>query len=328
MYTETAYGTHYRVFDSVEDLIESSAAASVDRQPLHIFHLEKFVGRDFSTWEEVYTAARAAWPEGVETIRRMADEMADADLPRPANRRRRPRFEEQDGDEVDHDRLRTGQSFWRTTSRSACRAPQTVVIVIDVNAKAKIKHRDILWRGAAAIAMTELLEAADFRVELWIVHRAFKAYADGSSHCHAVCLKRAADPLDVATFASAVSGWFYRSLMFRAKAIGGRQLAGQLGTPLPPSFGDLARLFPGREPILISGAYDYHAAVALARQAMTRLVSPPPPPQPEPEPVAVPQPVPAEKPRELTPAEIAQQQKEIEEARKRWELWLKQNAEQ
>lgn len=316
MIEQLAHNTWFRIFDSVEDVIAEVKRVPARRKGnINPFGRERWIGRDFGKWSDVFTAARSPWPEGVEVVERMVADLDDAQLPKPTSRRRRTRFDEGNGDEVDYDRLRVGQPFWRTTRRQSTRGPQTVTIVVDVNANMKIPHRDILWRGAAAIAMTRILEAADFRVELWIIHKARNCYRvqpwQGDSHVTAVCLKRAGDPLDVATFTAAVSGWFYRSLLFGAKAVGKYKPVKTLGSPSAPWPRDLAHLFPGREPIVISGTYSYHGAVYVARAALERLAGVEPP-----KPVEPPAPVtPAEPPKPLTPQQLAELKARI----KQWE---------
>ena len=234
MHYEQHYQTHVRTFDSVEDLISSCQAVRESAtKNVNPFNRLDWVGRSFYSWPEVYSAARSPWDAGRQVVERMVGQLESTDLPKPKSRKRKTRFAEDDGSELDYDRLRSGQEFWRRCERQNTNGPQTVTIVIDLNANCGVDHEDILWRGAAAIAMTHVLEQADFRVELWVIHCANKAYQDKTGHCNAVCLKRAGDPLDIATFSAAVSGWFYRSLMFRAKCLNGAPRK-TLGAPRPP----------------------------------------------------------------------------------------------
>lgn len=331
MYEVFDYETHYRRFDSIEELLADVRAADLDQGPgVRALKRKEFVGRYFNTWSDVYSAAMSAWPEGMDTVQRMVRELEDdSSVPKPVSRRRRPRFSEDDGDELDYDRLRSGQPFWRTSRRQSTRGPQTVTIVVDVNARSAIEHSNILWRGAAAIAMTHVLEQAGFRVELWTAHRTEHAYTDGSNHMHVVCLKRAGDPLDAGTLVSAVSGWFLRSVMFRAKCIGDKRVVSGLGQPLVPTKFSLSPLLPGCEPIVIAGAFSYEGALSIAREAIKKLTTPPPPPPPpEPVPAASSEKgndtpandTPAEKPKPLT----AKERKALERA---WRQWRKANRE-
>ena len=152
--------------------------------------------------------------------------------------------------------------------------------------------------------MTEILEEAGYRVELWTVHKATKVWTSGGSHVNAVCLKRAQDPLDVATFSAAVSGWFYRTLMFRMKSREDRNCRASCGHPEAPWSGELEQIIPASEFILISGAYSRAAALRLAREALRTIATPPQ--VVEVEPLYDPDETPAEKPAEVAkPAEPA-----------------------
>ena len=329
---EQNYETHVQIFDSVEDLIDGCGQAT-SRNLEHVesfsFHNEDRVGRCFESWGEVDAAARAPWDEGRAIVESMEAKLEDVGLPKPKSRKRKTRFAEDDGSELDYARLRSGQEFWRRCERQNTAGPQTVTIVIDLNAHAGIGHEDILWRGAAAIAMTKILEQADFRVELWTIHCADKCYSDGTGHCNAVCLKRPGDPLDIATFAAAVSGWFYRSLMFRAKAIP-RKVARGAGKPRPPRYSETQLVTNDPKAIVISGVYSEYGAVYLARAVLKRLagIEDPPPPPPETEPVVTdeptPEPVNAEPPKPKTPAEIRAEQAAQKKADREWKRWLKQ----
>jgi len=177
--------------------------------------------------------------------------------------------------------------------------------------------------------MTKILEEADFRVELWTVHCADKVYSDGSGHCNAVCLKRPGDPLDIATFSAAVSGWFYRSLMFRAKAIP-RKPGEDLGSPRAPRHSETQLVTNDPHAIVISGVYDEYGAVYLAREVLKRLagIEDPPPPPVDTEPVVsdepTPEPVNVEPPKPKTKAEIRAERAALRKADREWKRWLKQ----
>ena len=330
MHYEQHYQTHVRTFDSVEDLISSCQAVRESAtKNVNPFNRLDWVGRSFYSWPEVYSAARSPWDTGRQVVERMVGQLESTDLPKPKSRKRKTRFAEDDGSELDYDRLRSGQEFWRRCERQNTAGPQTVTIVIDLNAHAGIDHEDILWRGAAAIAMTKILEQADFRVELWTIHCADKCYSDGTGHCNAVCLKRAGDPLDLATFSAAVSGWFYRSLMFRAKAIPRKVVRGA-GKPRAPRYSETQLVTNDPNAIVISGVYDEFGAVYLARAVLKRLagIEDPPPPPVDTEPVVTdeptPEPVNAEPPKPKTPAEIRAEQAAQRKADREWKRWLAQ----
>lgn len=276
--------TTYHIFDSVEELIE--AVQSVDEQRCEQYQpspdRESFIGRDLAGWEAAYQAAREPWAEGLDVLDRMLRDLDEATLPKPTSRRRRTRFAEDDGDELDYDRLRSGRAFWRTSRRQNTRGPATITILVDVGANCSTNHLDILWRGAAAVAMTEKLEAAGYRVELWLVDRSVGVWRKSSNNrfdrdgVTAVCLKRPGDPLDTSTLISAVSGWFYRSVMFRAFCLGCPgtfEVKPSLGRAFPPTEQDLDQITPDRKRVLIAKAFTYQAAVNQVREKLNQLTA-------------------------------------------------------
>ncbi len=279
MQSFTEKKTDYFLFDSVDDLVTSLPAIANPRLDDLETDRPHFIGRSFRDWEAVYQAAGDRWADGLEILDRMLGDLADADLPTPVSRRRRPRFDEADGDELDYDRLRSGQPFWRATRRQNTRGPATITVVIDTAANCGVDHRDILWRGAAAIALTQRLEDAGYRVELWAVDVTAKAQATHTERgfdrtmINAVQLKGPGDPIDPSTLINAVSGWFYRTAIFRAICRGERQVSRTLGHARTPTSAELDRITPDPDRVLIHGAWNYADAVAAARDALAKLAA-------------------------------------------------------
>ena len=147
--------TVYRLYDSVQEQVDFADSVPASRYERHDqCRRRSFIGRVFSGWDEVKRATRQAWPEGLEVLERMVRDLDDTPLDRPQCRRRRTRFAEDDGHELDYDRLRSGQPYWRTSRRENTRGPSTITVLVDVGANSHVDRREILWRGAAAIALT------------------------------------------------------------------------------------------------------------------------------------------------------------------------------
>jgi hypothetical protein len=212
--------SHY--FDSVEQLVaactQSIQAKGVHNATVGGVTRSSFIGRPFGGWDEVIKAANSPWDEGIQTVQGMLDELrGEADkLPRPTDRRRRRAFSEDHGDEVDYDRLRTGQPYWSLTQRQRCEGPQRVALVTDVTTSAFVSAHKILWRGVASLVLADLLEQAGYRVGLWSAHHCNPSYNDGHGSFFGTLLKDYQQPLDVAALVNAVSGWFYRTVQFQA----------------------------------------------------------------------------------------------------------------
>jgi hypothetical protein len=268
--------TEYYIHESVGELVEFAKAV-----PQHRYHAfdhanaehSSFTGRRFADWSAVWQATQTAWQDGIAVLERMLAEISDAVLPKPVSRKRKSQFREDDGDELDYDRLRTGQAFWRTTRRTNTKGPATITVLVDVCANARVNHTDILWRGAAAIALTKILEQAGYRVELWAVEKTrglwgARGEIDGMQ---AVCLKRPSDVLDCSTLIGAVSAWFFRTVLFRVDCCGQHQIDSGLGHHAVPNSNDLDEITPDRNRHLVADAFTYDAAVAKVRQVLNTL---------------------------------------------------------
>jgi len=268
--------TVYRLYDSVNELVDFADAVPGERADEHdCTRRSTFIGRDFDDWGDAKAASRTVWPEGIAVLERMMRDLDDAELERPKSRRRRPRFSEDDGDELDYDRLRTGQPFWRTSRRECVKGPTTVTVIVDVGANCGTNHRDILWRGAAAIALTKRLEEAGYRVELWSVTLTEGVWSPKSKRpvtvMDSVCLKRAGDPIDESTLVAAVSGWFHRTVAFRVWCSGTKKIHRCLGHHRAPKPAELDNVSRDENRILIAQCFKYGEAVDKVRQAISNL---------------------------------------------------------
>ena len=225
------------IFDSATEAIQACNPASFQSD-------EDKLGRKLPTWKAVVDAIDQPWKEGLEVVQKFIDKLEDQELPEIKSIVRRIRFDEDDGDEIDLDRLRAGQPFWRVSRRQTSTGPTEVTIVVSLAAEKGVSPTDILWRGAAAIAMADILERQGFSVALWAVQCSCP-YGDDQYRrlTVAIPLKDHGDRLDLSTLVNTVSGWFYRSVLFTLVrslvARDGKRIAKGLGTPESPYHSDL-----------------------------------------------------------------------------------------
>jgi hypothetical protein len=233
----------------------------------------KFIGRRFADWAAVKAALDQPWADGLDEVQWMLFELRQVALPPVTCQKRLPRFADQ-GDEVDYDRLRGGQDCWRTMRRESAAGPKTFCVVAAMTTPGNKPSLDVLWRGAVAIVLADLLEAQGHRVELWAAHRTGRAYRDGSDNFQAACLKRADEPVDIATLTNAVSGWCYRTVWFQDMASEPRSTTTSgLGhcvaiSERDPAVQDLAG---GADLIVIDGIWTKDAARAFAARTIETL---------------------------------------------------------
>jgi hypothetical protein len=270
--------TKLDIFESVEELVEfAMSVPRIRMDPVLADHTDegdnkhRFTGRQFDAWVDVQAATRSAWDEGLQVLADMLAQLTTADLPKPVCRKRKLRWRDDDGDELDNDRLRSGQQFWRSAYRQQVAGPQVVTILVDVAANCGVKYLDILWRGAAAVALTKILEDAGYRVELWSVLSDRELWNQRGTDYHnltGVCLKRPSDPLDESTLITAVSGWFFRTVHFRAYCQGTKKINLGLGHTTAPTAEQLDEFSTDPQRIVIKGAFTFDDAVCTAREAL------------------------------------------------------------
>jgi len=198
---------------------------------------------------------------------RMSGELHDAHLPRPASVRRQRVWREDTGEEVCIDRLMADKPFWMATQRERRAGPQTITLVTDMATRGSVDPDDVLWRGAAAVALTHILEQAGYRVELWLVRHSRSAFTDGRNGCIALNLKRCGDPVDASALINAVSAWFYRTVYFAAYAASGCEPDSSQGSPASPT-AMLPYVTSDQTVMVSTGLWSYSDAVAWIRQQL------------------------------------------------------------
>ena len=116
---------------------------------------------------EARAVLEKGWPEGAQRVKALADELA-ATIPPAKSVRRRLRWSD-DGDEVSRDRLNGGlvDSCWRTTKRDLATGPEVVTLETNWGGTARRSAEELFWQGAAAACLTDILEQAGYRVEVF-----------------------------------------------------------------------------------------------------------------------------------------------------------------
>jgi hypothetical protein len=266
--------TFEHVYDGLEAMVAAAdagvAAGRVCDNVAMPASRSTFIGRAFTDWSDVKAKIGETWPEGLDEVQWMLFELRKATLPPITCQRRRPRFADA-GDEVDLDRLRAGQECWRTTRRESVAGPQTFCLIADMGTPGSKDSMDVLWRGAVAIVLADLLEAQGHRVEVWSACRQAEAFRNGAGSFQAVCLKRADQPLDISTVTNAVSGWCYRTLFFQERAAEPRAWVNDgMGYPVPltelaPA---VATLVGNARPITVADVWSKADAVELATRTL------------------------------------------------------------
>lgn len=107
------------------------------------------------------------WPQGAALVEKLAKDIAEV-LPPPKSRRRTRKWSD-DGDEVSYERLQLGQDPWISSHRKLRSACGLIEVVSGWGSGCGGNVSQLQWSGAAALALTDLLEKADYSVELALI---------------------------------------------------------------------------------------------------------------------------------------------------------------
>ncbi len=234
-----------------------------------------FTGREFNSWEQLQEALNKAWEEGIEIVEAFVTRLRKLEWPEIKEVKARKVYSTE-GDEVDFDRLHAGVPEFFTKIEREKTGPATVTVVIDNTTAGYMDSEDILWRGAAALAFTALLEEKGYGVELWVTNGSrLYAYHPDRGVMTATCLKRAGDPLDMSTLTSVVSGWFYRTETFQLlHTICDHQqkvMTSAYGRVHSPTSEDLDMFTGDQKRVYVSGVFSFSGAADLIGDELKRI---------------------------------------------------------
>jgi hypothetical protein len=211
----------------------------------------------------------------MEVLQAFVERLEKVPIPEIKSHKRQVKFNETEGDEIDLDRLRQGQPFWRKSEREETVGPTTITIVIDTSTAAHYDSADILWRGAAGVALTKILESKGYSVELWVVNGCKLFMGLSTRVMSSCCLKRCMDPLDMSTLINVVAGWFYRTVTFTLYETMckkyNQKVEDGFGPPLSPTQIDLDHITNDMLRIYSSGVYAFNGAVSCLTHELEKI---------------------------------------------------------
>jgi hypothetical protein len=186
---------------------------------IHGIHFGSNWSGSVSSWNDAEKLLREGWPEGAEQAKKLAAGMLPL-LPPPESLRRRVKWGE-DGGELDRDRLYSQgiETAFRTTRQFLQRSPRVVRIVANWSLHCGYSAKQVAWHGAAITSLVDLLENADFRVELSLAFPTRQYAMKPVSVCMPVVrIKTPTEPLNINSVA-AIAGHagIYRTFGFAAE---------------------------------------------------------------------------------------------------------------
>jgi hypothetical protein len=255
--------------------VEAMTGPAAERRRQYMPADAGWVGRSFRDWPEVTAAVAGVWPEGLAVIDELAARVRGAELPTPKSVRRRLKYREDEGDEFILERYENAAPPWRAMSPRKSIGPQVVSIAVQIGGLASRSAEELLWRGATALVLTDLLEDAGYLVELvaYSYPESASDFGTDGACLQAVVVKRPDDMLDRTLLANAVAPWYFRTLMFAGYALwptGPTRGCGGQGT-MPRHL--LRHLTATAGAVVIENVWDHDGAVSRVRSALGQLAA-------------------------------------------------------
>jgi hypothetical protein len=239
-------------------------------------HTKGFVGEDLPNWDAVKQRVDRCWAEGLQTIEDYTKALTEAGVPAIKSHKRVPKFSFDEGDDVDIEKMMAGEAFYKQAAREESGTVNEVTVVTDTTTPQYHDAMDILWRGAAALALTRILEERGYRVELWVVNGSYLFSGRQTPVMTACKLKACEDPLDLSTLVNTIGGWFYRTVTFTTLyticEIAGQTPAHALGSAYYPTEKDLDLISTDPVRIYSSGVFSRDGALDMIRARLQDFV--------------------------------------------------------
>lgn len=158
--------------DGKDDLLEvwnmppsPQDAKQHERQRAGILAHEGFYGASEETARKVISKG---WPHGAKLVESLARKVEEQLAP-PKSRRRTRKWAD-DGDEISLERLEAGSEYpWLSSHRKLKSACGLVEVVSSWGDSCGASQQQLQWSGAAALCLTDMLEKADYSVELALI---------------------------------------------------------------------------------------------------------------------------------------------------------------
>lgn len=176
----------------------------------------RWYGRtEITSWDRTQQMLTLPWADGLRAVDE-ARAALDGKIPKPVNLKRRMRWTDDEG-ELDVTRYLAGEcDVYRRPNRRPITTTKNITLLANLGGNANVSSSELLINGAAVVALTDLLEAADYTVELLVWNGTSALYPGSNVHAFyaAWMLKAAGTPVDTHTMINAMSAWLYRTAGF------------------------------------------------------------------------------------------------------------------
>lgn len=223
---DTANRTHVLIADGLLDAAEFARHACCNYKrggasggaggPNNSLNRPEWTGRHFhGSWNTLVDSLSKSWDDGLSVVTRMVEKIKRS-VDAPIYRGRKRRWSEDSG-EIEIGRLLHGEpAFYQETFRTKVPATQVINVVANLSAKSHITPENILWRGAATIAMIDLMEDSGYSTNLTMWGHSEMCYTDARNDrtLFVARIKEAGDPVNPEMMTNALSAWFLRTVVY------------------------------------------------------------------------------------------------------------------
>lgn len=271
--------THIVIWDDVYEQTEAIRKLLKYRTPkslgVKVPPGPSWCGRtDFRDWDTILKLVTEPWAEGMEVVTDMLEQLEHIELPVPKSIRRRCAWRDNDGD-FDLDRFTSGQDAFRGTVKRDMSGQQFITLAVQIGANGWVGHRDILWRGACAVAMTNILERQGYSVEIIGYDMGLRVFRSGQSLMNCTWVKRFEHPFDMSAIINALSAWYFRIINWASyHCVKEQTVSPGFGSEAVANNRILEIATNNPEAWQIREVWSKEAAIELATKYLTELVDP------------------------------------------------------
>ena len=224
-------------YDSLTDL-ENDTFPNKRNEDLWSSYLREGGGESWWGWSGGFDNLKRLMSTGWKTgAMKIEENLKILDLPivmGVRRKRKRGAF----GDSIDMQSVYAGSldRAWETTERvrSTNTGTNNAVVIVEVAVASRVGSHEAFWRGAAAVAVTDMLQRSGRSVMLVVVTSNVKMDIDNRNavYSHSITVKDFDQPLDTEHAALLTSTGFYRGYMFKAKFLSDCRASDSLGEPV------------------------------------------------------------------------------------------------
>lgn len=224
---------HVLIFDSPTDMYETAKKVNTEkprsgwhyRSPGESSAARSYPGRQRPmSWDAVLKHLRTPWQEVLTLVDEAVEKVnASHDMPQPKSRKRKGRWNEDQG-EIDVDRVLTGEAeVYRDYRREAVLGSMNVTLASHFGNTQEddwtIGREGIWYRTLAAVAVSDILENLGYNVEIIAWNRCVGLYRQTPYDTGVVIcrIKEAGESLEKSTMCDMLSHWWFTSVGFPAR---------------------------------------------------------------------------------------------------------------